>query len=437
MLGRRASEASSFEYRSFLIKYCSNVFQNPRPHEKELMNYLSRAFFCFQSLHLDKDGLDSRVRFLANRYLFADSNVLIPCFCSNLAGLELYKDVFENMKNLGVRFFALPETVDEIRRSAKWAIDIVKEFGEGSREVLEAVKGSAEHRPNQFLQGYVQFKLKTPRSNIRSYIESCFDGGMDNASISSFLEKHLGVITKEASSLITFDDEVLEFREKARSELRRLSILSPHGKSDARIDHEAIIYTVVALWGKKKLDAIPQKECRFVSLGVALDRLADREGLLGLDFLPVVSMEGLVEVIHMINPSGIKMDFSEWLDQSYFPSAAASTLVSDKAARKYFSPIIETAEREYMEHLEEFRVYLDDCLSKQELKDVDPLDRPELVESMFIRLGSVMGKKDEDIHQLAEELEKMKIDKRKKTRTIGYWRRQARLLTPKKPGKKR
>lgn len=432
ILSSKADAAPSFEQRSFLMKYCSNVFQRPRKHEKELLSYLARAFFCFQSLQMDREGLESRVGFLSNRYMLADSNILIPCFCSNLKGLGFYKDVFENMKKMGVHLNVLPETIDEIRRSAKWAVEIVKEFGDGSREVFEAVKGSAEHHPNQFLQAYVQHKLKKPKVNIRSYVESIFGGSMDIASIKRFLEEHFGVITKAASELISFDDEVLGFRDNVRTELRRLSLFSPHEKSDARINHEAMVYTLVALWKKKKLDSIEYEGCRFVSLGTALDRLAHKKGVMGVPFSPIVSIEGLVEIVRLINPSGIKMDFSEWLDQSYFPSLAASSLISDKAARKYFSPIIDNAEREYMEHLDEFRLYLDDCLSKKELSEIDPLDRPELVESMFIRLESVMDKKNDDINQLSEKLKKAETEKKSQGRKIKYWRKQARRLSKRK-----
>jgi hypothetical protein len=434
LLNRHALALDEFVERAWLVKYCTRVLKNPKPHESELLSYLARAFYCFQALQLDPESFSARRTFLADRMCLVDSNILIPCIADGNPMQLSYKETLRKAQEFGMKFHVLKETLEEIERAAKWASDLVKKRGERSVEVLFAARGEAGYRANQFLEAYIM-DTGDKRVSFNRYLAKIFGKSPDLRTITEVIENRLSIPIIKAEDLINFeDDKVGNFREKVKEEINRKAAESYIDRTATRIEHEAKVYTVVALWGEMKKEGIREKRCCFMSRGGLLSWLGKLPEV-GIDFCPVVTIDGIFEIMRLAEQPGARADFSEWIKQNYF--APSASLFTSRTARKFFKPTINSAEEEYLENLDSFKEVLDKRLSKSYMEMIPDLERPGFVRSLQMKRDEILKDTIAREEFYTERIRDIEKEKEKALRKGRYWREQARLLLKKKIKKRR
>ena len=164
-----------------------------------------------------------------------------------------------------------------------------------------------------------------------------------------------------------------------------------------------------------------------------MTRLAEDDEI-GIEFSPVMTLDGIVEVLRLAEQPEARMEFTEWIKLNYFSTSAS--LVDDQAARKFFSATIENAESVYNENLTVFREVIDNQLSADYLAAVPAHERPKYVESLKA--------KADEIHDLEkkrqyykEKYEDKKRTEEKRKRKEKYLKQEIRRLRRGKKKKKR
>lgn len=433
LLHRHALAFSDFSERAWLIRYCTRILKNPKNHEAELLSYLARAFYCFQALQLDPEGFVTRTKVLLNRMCLVDSNVIIPCIADGHPGQPMYLQAFGKAHSLGLKFQVLDETVEEIERAAKWALDLVKDTGEKSIHVLSAASGEAGFRPNQFLQAYIESVGDKP-IRFRAYLEGIFGKALSVDSIALAIQKKLLIPTCKTKDIIhREDDKIKEFRKKVKEEIQRRSSESYFPRPKTRMEIEATVYTIIAFWNELRKNHLDQERCCFISLGGTLNWLA-KSSAVAINRTPVMTLDGLYEVIRLMEQPEGAMSFFDWIKGNYFPAAAS--MLKSRAARKFFIKIIEKAEEEYINNLESFNEALDQKLSKGYIEEIPDLEKPLFVQSLAMRRTAMAAsiRQEKVFKEKVAELERVKD---KALRTAKYWKQQATLLSRKKAKKKK
>jgi len=429
-----AKACASLSTRTWLINYCTGTLKQPKSYEKELISYLARAFFCFQVLDLDPNAFQARIRVLKDKLCLIDSNVLIPTICPTVGTQFLYKETLSKSISLGISVVALSKTVKEVERAAIWAQSLIEREGEGSIDVLYAAYGDAGYRPNQFLKSFIESASKDCKVSFKSYLKRSFGGGLDYESIVNLLTRELSIPTLEEQDLIDSESgDFKEYKERVKSKIFKIAAGTYFEKSKSRAEIESIVYSIIALWNNLKLETVHQGGCRFLSSGGFLTRLAEDDEI-GIEFSPVMTLDGIVEVLRLAEQPEARMEFTEWIKLNYFSTSAS--LVDDQAARKFFSATIENAESVYNENLTVFREVIDNQLSADYLAAVPAHERPKYVESLKA--------KADEIHDLEkkrqyykEKYEDKKRTEEKRKRKEKYLKQEIRRLRRGKKKKKR
>ena len=425
LLNRHAQEFSDFKKHTWLIKYCTKVLKHPRKHEGELLSYLARAFYCFQALQLDPEGYSARIRVLIDRMCMIDSNILIPCIADGHPSQSSYKEILKKAKELGMKFCVIKETIVEIERAAKWASDLVKENGERSIEVLFASLGEAGYRPNQFLEAHIEYK-EDKNISFAGYLSKIFGGLPNSKSIKNVIGKTLEIKSCVKEDLVRFEGERVDnYRRKVKEEIQRKAEETYASRAVTRVETEATVYTMVALWQEIKKEDVEENRCCFISLGGLLNWLA-KSATVGIEQCPIVTIDGLYEILRLLESPKEKMDFFEWIKHNYF--TASETLLTSRSAKKYFQKIISSAEEEYLENYEEFNKVLDLKLSKSYLEKIPDLERPGFVKSLKTKMDRIKSEAGFQEKYYKKTIEEIKKGKEKAERGQKYWREQARRL---------
>jgi hypothetical protein len=428
LLHRHALIFADFSERAWVIRYCTRILKHPKNHEAELLSYLARAFYCFQALQLDPEGFIARTKVLLNRICLVDSNVIIPCIADGHPYQALYLPTFEKAQAFGLKFQIIEETLDEIERAARWALGLVRDTGEKSIQVLSAALGEGGFRPNQFLQAHIESTAEKP-VRFHAYLESIFGRAVTVDSIASAIEKKLSIPRCKTKGIINSeDDKAKEFRKKTKAEIERRSSESYFPRPAARIEIEATVYTIIALWNELKKADLNEERCCFISLGGTLNWLA-KSSAVAINCSPVMTLDGLYEVLRLVEQPEGAMSFFEWIKGNYFP--ASDSTFNSRAARKFFAPTIEKAEEEYIDNLESFNEILDQKLSKGYIEEIPDLERPLFVQSLTMKRAAMEASiKQGQFYK--EKIAEMDNVKDKAVKTAKYWKHQASLLRRKR-----
>jgi hypothetical protein len=421
LLTFHANEIDSFECRTWFVGHCTKILKNPKPHETELLSYVARAFYCFQALQLDSEAFNARIAELNQRVCLIDSNVLLPIILPGHPLNSQFNQTLNKVKSWGVSFYVLSDTIREAYKAIKWAIDMVNAHGERSKEILYAALGQADYRPNQVLDAFIQ---TTESKNISygRYMFDLFGPTVDLKAIQTVIEDKLGVACTEKDELCNFKS-MTDYCKIVRDEISKMANESFVYKSKNRIEIEANVYTIIAKWTEIKNATTKAERCCFLSLGGFLNHLSNTESV-GINQTPIITIDGLNEMIRLVEKPEAAVTFAEWIKSSYF--ASSETLMSEKAARKVFADAINSAEDEYYANLDSFKELLDSTLSKNYIDEIPEIERPVFVDSLIVKRDEALKKKEVADSYYKEKFEAAEKEKAKLHKKIRYWRSQAR-----------
>lgn len=245
-----------------------------------------------------------------------------------------------------------------------------------------AAQGQGYYRPNQVLHAYINI-AEERNISFGKYLNDLFGVGatVDAKAIVQIIEKNLNITITDKNNFCDFES-VKDFRNEVKNEIQKKADADSLDRPTARIETEADVYTIIAKWKDIKYGSIEAERCCFLSLGGFLNYLSKSEKV-GIQNSPVITMDGLSEVVRLFKKPETAVEFSDWIRNSYF--SQSHTLLSNKAARKVFSEAIRSSEDEYLENLDSFQEVLDHTLSKNYIDEIPELDRPAFVDSLKMR----------------------------------------------------
>ena len=158
-----------------------------------MLNYFAKAFFCIQALGANKTVNEIVTDIIADRAFLIDANILIPLTAQHEDRNEFVAAVIESCRTAGIGLYATEAALEEVRRHASWALNLVEKFGSLSPEVLYAAMGEGGYESNAFLKGFVALDPNAPDRSFSDYLDDCFGGSFDFDNFRSYFPNTLGI----------------------------------------------------------------------------------------------------------------------------------------------------------------------------------------------------------------------------------------------------
>jgi hypothetical protein len=414
----------------WLVAYCTRILREPRSHELRLLSLLARGFFCFQVLQLDREAFEVRLSKLSDRLALVDSNVLIPALARGHRLSDTYIGALEQARKIGIVIVALPSTVNEVVRAARWAEDLAQK--KDDLALKWAAEGRFGYRPNQFIQAYVESvgAAGDLRPSFAEFLQSIFPSELSDDAVAKALKTRLDISVVAAERLVdTSQSQFALEQTKAVGEINNIASTLPYEKNPARVAAESEVFAIVVNWSNLRRDQWSRETCVFLSRGGMLNRVARELRVI----IPVVmTLDGFLEVRSLLEPPEATMNLEDWLKTSYFDVSP----VSDLGMRKFFAPLVGRVEEEYLKEQKRFQELLGKELSANYMDEVPYVDRPEFFVSLTAKANYRMRLESLNAEQLQAELRRAEREKTKAKRETKYWKAQARAKKARPKGGK-
>lgn len=406
LLNRRASAISSVQAKYKFIAYITKMLTAPTPLQERILDYFSSAFFSMQALKLDPQGRDFRDKFLRNRTIIVDSSIMIPLLAKNTANQYVFDKILKVARENGIQLITTSNLIEEVRAHAKWASDQINKYGEQSVEILGAALGRPPFDRNEFLDGFIRYCSEVKHLGFAEYLRYLVGSEFSDKSIKEFLVENYGITIFNFDVLSSVNPQSLFARDKLLEFVRNKADEAQIDKGDLRVRCESEAYAIIRYWDAFRPTASHDEEwqCSFLSQGGFLNRIA-RESEFPLQKNIVVKIDALYEfLIRFGGTDGKQIAFKDVLLSSYF--RAAEYFVDKAKYSRFFSTLINEAERTYVEGLDKFRNYVNDTLTTSSMDEFPELERPLVVRALHDELSEQIRMKGNEIGHLKKEANK-------------------------------
>lgn len=207
-----------------------------------------------------------------------------------------------------------------------------------------------------------------------------------------YLEGAFGVKCFDFNAVASRRQSAFSDRDETAEFIRQQAEERQIDKSDSRVRAEAEAYSIVANWDAIAEDgAEPRTEpiawdAAVLSQGGFLNRIA-RYGPRPIGRYIVVPPDALYGFLLRAGAAPRSaLSFRELMVSPLFDTSAH--FVDWDRYRRFFSGLINEAERIYREHLESFQSEIDASLKPEFFDDVEPLDRPYFASSLQMQLAA-------------------------------------------------
>ena len=419
-LARAGREMGTDDLCYRFVSYMADLITSPEDAQRAYLEHLAIAFFSLNALAMDPEGHRFRKEYLSGRRLIVDSNILIPLLPLSGTFQSDVANLLALARENGMPLITTEGFILEVLRHGKWAAGLVDTYGPTSFQVLQAARGEGYKR-NAFLDGFIRYSVDEKTRTFDSYLHECI-GGMEftRENIIEHLEGHFGISLFQFGTLASKRQAVFLDRDETARFIRQQAEEHLIDKGDSRVRAEAEAYTIVSNWDAMNGEALASGagedawDVGVLSQGGFLNRIA-RFGPSPIGRYIVVPPDALYGFLLRSGavPQG-GLSFRELVVSPLFDTSVH--FVDKEKYRKFFSHLINDAERIYREHLETFQVKVDSSLKPEFFDDVDPLDRPYFLSSLQKRLESTMAAVEATKEELAVSLveAKQKLKKQEK-----------------------
>ena len=331
--------------RPTFVRLVLTAMFEPKGIYDTVLNYFAKAFFCIQALGANKTVNEIVTDVIADRALLIDANILIPLTAQHEDRNEFVSAVIESCRTAGIRLYATEAALEEVRRHASWAANLVDEFGSLSPEVLYAAMGEGGYESNAFLKGFVSVDPNAPDRSFSDYLDGCFNGGFEYDNFRRFFPDVLGIdiLDRRLTRDIRKEFE-LEYN-GAYSQISQWNFQrkEENRKTAQRMQSEAEAFVAVTQWDKLEgwTPFVSGTRCSYMTYGTTVGRL----GAVNNHSSTRVSVQPEViwEVLTTLNnsPPASLPDFGSLMNATFF--RMSDHFIDKDKYRTFFRPLIDAS----------------------------------------------------------------------------------------------
>ena len=342
---RRSSHLPDPSERPTFVRFVLTTMFEPKGIYENVLNYFAKAFFCIQALGANKATNRIVSDIIGDRAILIDANILIPLTARYEDRHEFIVAVVEACRAAGIHLYTTQLALDEVRRHARWALNLTQQFGTISNEVLHAATGQSDYEANAFLKGFITLDPDSRDRSFLQYIRDCFGGSFTYNAFHDFFPDQLGITVLQEETMRevrkqhrqAFDEAVSQI---AQWDLRRKDEKS---KSDLRIESEAEAFIAVTRWNtiRDLMMAGTGSKCSYMTYGTTVGRLGGT--LRGSTEMVSVPPEVIWEILTTLD-GGVKSglpEFRSLMSASYF--RMSDHFIDKERYRTFFRPVIDAA----------------------------------------------------------------------------------------------
>ena len=427
LINRRAQDISNRDLRYRFITYVTNMLAKPTSIQENILEYYSNAFFTMQALALDPHGQKFREEFLKNRTIIIDSTVLIPLLAKYSSNQEIFDKVLIAAKLVGINLITTENLVLEVKTHIEWAQKFIQRWGEQSDEVMSAALGRPPYRRNAFLDGYIRYCADIKSISFSSYLNLLFGDEVTEKLISDTLKNNYGIELFEISKIFNKSNESTFARDSLVTYVLEKADEADIEKNQLRAKCEAEAYVIIKYWDLIKTDKSNEEwQCSFLSQGGFLNRIA-KESNFPINKNIVIRIDALYEFLLRFGTVQRKqISFKDILLSTYFRSA--EYFIDKTKYRRYFSSLINEAERAYKEGLEEFKKYVNENLTTGSMDQFSDFEKPLFLAGLQQKLKEVLSDQKTKISILEDTVARKEKSIKKITADLAkYQEKEARM----------
>jgi len=167
-------DINEYELRSASADLLIDVILNPKDEVRDYLVMISHGFFAFHALGLEKTSLICRKQIAKDTEWIVDSSILIPLIALHCDSHDYAVDILNRMKSCELVLYATENILHEVVSHAIWMITHYRNCTYDSGELLSVILDSPGHKPNLFINGYVNWSVGKASPSVIKYIEYCF-----------------------------------------------------------------------------------------------------------------------------------------------------------------------------------------------------------------------------------------------------------------------
>ena len=310
-----------------------------------VLNYFAKAFFCIQALGTNKTVKGIVADVIGNRALLIDANILIPLTARNEDRNEFITAVLEACRAAGIRLYTTQSSLDEVRRHASWALELTKEFGTVSTEVMYAATGQGDYAANAFLKGFIAVDPDSRDRSFQQYLRDCFGGSYAKDRFDDYFPDRLGITVIDQDILRELKMQYRQEFDDAVSKISQWNFQrkEEERKSALRINGEAEAFIAVTHWDTLSdlSMEVCGSRCSYLTYGTTVGRLGTNapSSTRMVSVQPEVVWEVLTTFDRTANAD--LPDFRSLMHASYF--RMSDHFIDKERYRTFFRPVIDAA----------------------------------------------------------------------------------------------
>ena len=406
----RANTIVHTESRASLVGFVLNILINPVSIYENVLDYLSKAFFCIQAMRVDPEISRHLAQVVNDRSLLIDENVLIPLTARFEDRNEFVLEAIRTARESGINLYTTTRFVETVRQHANWALNLVSEHGIQSKEVISAALGQEGYTPNAFLKGFINQDPDDHNRELLQYVRECFGGSYERRSFDAFFEREMDITILDEDELNPFFQANDDHYQNAVELMTQINQTRPEEgrKSTHRIESEVEALLLVAKWDELQgyVPNLQSLRCSFVTSGSSVPTIARNMGLVSGPMM-IAGVEMLWEMLARLDSRNIaRPSFKSMMAASHF--RMAGHFITSDSCRRFFGPLIADAKKEF----EELRLVLGDPLSAQlgdgYLDEWDDVQVPRVVSELQNKAVRQSSRRDNGRQELLGEIERLR-----------------------------
>ena len=411
ILWLRANTLVHPESRPSLVSFVLNILVNPTGIYENVLDYLSKAFFCIQAMRVDPEISRHLAQVVNDRSLLIDENVLIPLTARFEDRNEFVSEAIRTARDAGIKLYTTTRFVQTVRQHANWALNLVNEHGIQSEEVMSAALGEDGYTPNAFLKGFINQDPDDHNRELLQYVRECFGGSYERHSFDAFFKREMDITILDEGQLDDFIRSNDDYYRDAIDFMTQMNQTRPEEgrKSTHRIESEVEALLLVSKWdgAQTYVPTLKSSRCSFVTSGSSVPAIARNMNLVSGPMM-IASVEMLWEILARLDSSNSAgPSFRSMMAASHF--RMAGHFITPESVRRFFGPLIADAKKEF----EEIRNFLGDDLSAL-LGDIyfdewEEVQLPKVVSELQSKAVRQSTQRDKDQQRLLEENERLRL----------------------------